>query len=238
MSRAILTIDDAPTKITPQIIDYLRSKDITPVIYFFGASVEEHFEEAVYVAKSGVLIGNHSFSHPHFSTLTLDECRNEIIKTEKEIERVYNAAKMKREHRVFRFPYGDKGGAQAELLQKMLLKEFQFERLDDSEVTFPYWKKCHVDTDIDMMWTFDFLEYELAWNNGYTWDHIIKRIHDEKPEQGGYLLAQNSMSIILMHDHEATNHFLEKYYEKLIDYVLSCDVEFVKPQYVKVLPNE
>ena len=68
--------------------------------------------------------------------------------------------------------------------------------LDDSEVTFPFWKKYHVDADIDMMWTFDFVEYQLAWKNGYTWDHIINRIHDEKPEQGGYLLDMNSTSIV------------------------------------------
>ena len=238
MSRAILTIDDSPTKITPRIIDYLRSKDIIPVINFIGASVDEHFDEAVYAVKSGAVIGNHSFSHPHFSSLKLEDCRNEIIKTEQEIDRVYNAAKMKREHRVFRFPYGDKGGTQAALLQKMLLEEFQFERLDDSDVNFPFWKKYHVNTDIDMMWTFDFVEYQLAWNNGYTWDHIINRIHNEEPEQGGYLLDKNSTSIILMHDSEETDHFLEKYYEKLIDYVLSCNVEFVKPQYIKVMPNE
>jgi hypothetical protein len=58
MSRAILTIDDSPTKITPRIIDYLRSKDIIPVINFIGASVDEHFDEAVYAVKSGAVIGN------------------------------------------------------------------------------------------------------------------------------------------------------------------------------------
>lgn len=233
MSRAILTIDDSPSKITPQIIEYLQLKQIVPVINFIGARVDKYFDEAVCAVKSGAVIGNHSFSHPHFSELSLEECRNEILQTEQEINRVYNFAKMERRHRVFRFPYGDKGGAQAELLQKMLLEEFQFERLNDSEVTFPFWRKYHIDTDIDMMWTFDFLEYELTWNNGFTWEHIINRIHEEKPKQGGYLLDQESMSIILMHDHEETNKCVEKYYKKLIDYVLSCNVEFVNPQYVK-----
>lgn len=238
MSRAILTIDDAPTKITPRIVDYLRSKDIIPVINFIGSNVEKHFDEAVYAVKSGAIIGNHSFSHPHFSSLTLQECRNEIIKTEQEIDRVYNAAGMKREHRVFRFPYGDKGGTQSVLLQKMLLEEFRFERIDDSDINFPWWKEWHLDTDIDMFWTFDFEEYQLSWNNGFTWDHIINHIHNENPERGGYLNGKNTTNIILMHDTEETDEYLEKYYEKLIDYLLSCNVVFVTPQFLRLMTEE
>lgn len=234
MSRAILTIDDAPSKITPKIIDYLQSKGIVPVINFIGTKIDEYFDEAVYAAKSGAIIGNHSFSHPNFSSLTLQECRNEITKTEKEIDRVYEAIGMKREHRVFRFPYGDKGGTQSKALQKMLLDEFQFERLDDTNIDFPWWKENHLDTDIDMLWTFDFIEYQLAWNNGFTWDDIIKRIHNETPELGGYLLEENSNHIILLHDMEETDDFLEKYYEKIIDYITSCGVEFVKPQFITI----
>ena len=41
-----------------------------------------------------------------------------------------------------------------------------------------------------------------------------------------------------MHDHEETDHLLEKYYEKLIDCVLSCNVESAKPQFIKIMPNE
>lgn len=233
MSRAILTIDDAPTKLTPRIINYLRSKDISPVINFVGASVERHFDEAVYAVKSGAVIGNHSFTHPHFSSLTLQECRNEILQTEQEIERVYKAAGMKRVHRIFRFPYGDKGGSHSTLLQQMLREEFQFERLDDSEINFLWWKENHLNTDIDMLWTFDFAEYQLSWNNGFTWDNIVKHVHNEHPEMGGYLHGKDTMNILLMHDTEETDKCLEKYYEKIIDYILSCDVEFVEPQFEK-----
>ena len=231
MSKAILTIDDAPSEITPQIVDYLRSKGIVPVINFIGSGIAEHFEEAVYVAENDIVIGNHSFSHPVFSKITLDECRNEIMKTEREIDRVYRAANKERKHRVFRFPYGDKGGENAEALQKMLKEEFGFERLDDSEVTVPFWKQNHLDKDIDMLWSFDFVEYELAWNNGFTWDTIVSRIHNRHPEQGAYLLDENSMNIVLMHDMTNTNNVMERYYERIIDYVLSAGVKFVSPRF-------
>lgn len=233
MSRAVLTIDDAPTKITPKIIDYLQSKDIVPVFNFMGCKIDEYFEEAVYAVKSGITIGNHSFSHPHFSSISLKECRDEIRKTEQEIDRVYAFAGMERQHRVFRFPYGDNGGEQAALIQRMLKEDFHFEKLDDSEIKLPFWKEEHIDQAIDMKWTFDFVEYQMAWENDFTWDTIMNHIHDKNPEMGGCLLGdKNTMNIILMHDMEETEAFMEKYYEKLIDYILSCGVEFVKPKFI------
>jgi len=231
MSKAILTIDDAPSKITPQLVDYLQSKGIVPIINFIGSNIEENFEEAVYVAKKDIVIGNHSFSHPHFSKLTLDECRNEIKKTEKEIDRVYQAADKERKNRVFRFPYGDKGGKHSELLQKMLCEEFRFERLDDTEITFPFWKECHLDKDIDMLWTFNFREYELTWDNGFTWDKIVSHIHNKQLEEGASLLDENSVNIVLFHDLLDVNNIMDRYYEKIIDYALSLGVEFVAPKF-------
>lgn len=233
MPKAILTVDDAPTKITPRIIDYLRSKGIVPVVNFIGAEVEGHLGEAVYAAKNGALIGNHSFTHPNFSQITLGDCRAEIERTEREIDRVYRLAGVTRKHRFFRFPYGDRGGAQAQQLQQMLRDEFQFERLDDSELRFPWWKENHLDTNTDMSWSFDFEEYQLPWNNGLTWEHIMKHIHNENPEQGGYLLAKDAMNIILIHDMEQTDRFTEGYFERLIDTVLALGVEFVPPRFVR-----
>ena len=231
MKKSILTIDDAPTKITPQIVDYLKTKKIHPVINFIGAAVADHFDEAVYAAKSGAVIGNHSFSHPHFSEISIDECREEIRKTEDEIDRVYEAASLERKYKVFRFPYGDKGGDNYDLIQKMLRDEFHFARLDSSEVTYPFWKHYHLDTDIDMKWSFDFVEYELAWDNDFSWETILHNIHDEHPEQGGVMLSDTSVNIVLMHDMESTNRCVDKYYEKLIDYVMDQGVTFMEPRF-------
>lgn len=232
MSKAVLTIDDAPTKITPKMIDYLQSKNITPVINFMGVNVELHFEEAVYAAKSGIVIGNHSYIHEHFSSMILEECRADIQKAEDLINEVYKAAGMERKYRVFRFPFGDKGGENEKALQKMLKDEFHFDSLDSSEVTFHFWKEEHLDKDISMHWSFDFLEYELSWNNGFTWDSILQRIHDKNPVQGSPLLGDDVFNVVLMHDMESTNDFMDEYYVKIIEYVLSIGVEFVEPKFV------
>ena len=233
MSRAYLTIDDSPTKFTPGIVDYLGEKGIVPVINFIGENIEKHFKEAVYVAQKGIVIGNHSFTHPHFSELTLEECREEIKKTEAKINDVYKAAGVKRIHRVFRFPYGDKGGVNKGLIQRMLKEEFAFERLDDREIKYNWWSDNNLDKDIDMFWTFDFREYELNWGKGYSYNDIIERILDKNPKSGGALLEEDSMHIVLIHDIEETYEVLPNYFEKIIDYTLSKGVKYVKPKFIR-----
>lgn len=78
MSKAYLTIDDSPTKITPDIVNYLIGKGITPILNFIGQKVDTYFDEAVYAVKRGAIIGNHSYSHEHFSELSLNDCLSEI----------------------------------------------------------------------------------------------------------------------------------------------------------------
>ena len=72
MNTAILTIDDFSSKNTPAMVDYLKEKGIRPIFFATGQKVEQFYEEAVYAVKNGMIVGNHSYSHPAFSTLTLE----------------------------------------------------------------------------------------------------------------------------------------------------------------------
>ena len=55
MSSGILTIDDVASKNTPAIVDYLKEKDITPVMFAEGKKTEEHYEEAIYALQAGIM---------------------------------------------------------------------------------------------------------------------------------------------------------------------------------------
>ena len=63
-----------------------------------------------YAIKNGVIVGNHSYSHPHFSALDMAECTAEIHQCECLLDQLYREAGIRRLCRPFRFPYGDKGG--------------------------------------------------------------------------------------------------------------------------------
>lgn len=231
MSKAYLTIDDVTTVNTPKIINYLSGKGITPILFSVGYQIEAHWDEALYALKMGAIIGNHSYSHPYFSELTLSECFSEIAKQENVLNELYQAAGVDRKYKLIRFPYGDKGGKNKEDLQNYLKKNY-FCRIDDSYINFDWYKESALDVDVDVLWTFDFCEYMLQDNNGYTYESILHKIHDNNPPMGGVLLEKNSHHIVLIHDHIETEKVMPNYFETIIDYVLTSGVEFIQPRFI------
>lgn len=230
MSKAYLTIDDSSTVNTPRIIDYLRERGITPIVFAVGQRVETHWDEALYAVKKEAIIGNHSYSHPHFSELTLQECIREIEKQENILDRLYQTAGVERKYKLLRFPYGDKSGKNKEDLQRYLRKN-HFTKIDDLRIRFDWYKEYASDTDV--FWTFDFGEYMLRENSGFTYESIVQRIHDDHPPAGGALLEKNAYHIVLIHDHIETEKAMPNYFERIIDYAVASGVEFITPQFIK-----
>ena len=109
MIKALLTIDDIASKNTPEIVDYLVEKGIKVIMFAWGENVEKYPEEAEYALKKGMIVGNHSYSHPAFSTLSMEESVKEIEACEELLDQLYQSAGVKRDYRPFRFPFGDKG---------------------------------------------------------------------------------------------------------------------------------
>ena len=231
MSTAVLTIDDISSRNTPAIVDYLKEKGIRPILFAVGVNVEKFYDEAVYAVKSGAIVGNHSYSHPAFSTLTLREAIEEIEKCEAVLDKLYKDSGVLRVHRPFRFPYGDKGGKIAADLQEYL-KKAGFSKADDSMISYDWWKNSSLSTDIDTFWTFDFEEYRLPHNDGYTQKKMFEKIHDPNPRYGAPLLKEGSCHFILMHAHDETDAVMPGYYKTLIDHALDNGVRIIDPAFV------
>ena len=122
MIKALLTIDDVSSKNTTAIVDYLCEKNITAIMFMVGEWAQKFPDELVYALKHGMIVGNHSYSHPFFSELSFEECKAEIDKNEEVLDRFYAEAGVERKYRPFRFPYGDKGGENKEKIQEYLLR--------------------------------------------------------------------------------------------------------------------
>ena len=133
MIKALLTIDDIASANTPAVVDDIVEKNIPAIMFGWGENIEAFFDNAVYALKAGIIVGNHSYSHPHFSEISYDECIEEIEKNEAILDRLYAAAGVERKYRPFRFPYGDKGGDKKDALQKYL-KEKGFDKVDDAKI--------------------------------------------------------------------------------------------------------
>lgn len=228
MNSAILTIDDFASKNTPAIVDYLQEKRIKPIFFATGQNVERHYEEALYAVRKGMIVGNHSYSHPAFSSLSVEACFAEIENCEKVLEKLYRDSGVERTYRPFRFPYGDKGGEHKAALQEYL-KEHGFHKVDDTHLCYPWWKENGLDQDIDTFWTFDFAEYNMHLNPDFTKESVWERMHDKKPENGAALFGENNRHILLLHAHDETEEILPGYYKLFIDHLLENGVTFEEP---------
>ena len=231
MIRALLTIVDVSSKNTPAIVDYLTEKNIPVIMFMVGQWAEGCPDELIYALKHGIIVGNHSYTHPHFSELSFEECRKEIEKNEEVLNGFYEKAGVKRSFRPFRFPFGDKGGANKDLLQQYL-KDKGFDKVKDTELKHPFWKEMGLDKDIDTFWTFDFAEYNIREGSGFTVDDVMKRIYDPEPSEGASLLKDNSDHILLLHAHDLTEDLAPGYYRVFIEELLKNGVQFVKPEFI------
>jgi peptidoglycan/xylan/chitin deacetylase (PgdA/CDA1 family) len=233
MIKAVLTIDDISSKNTPAIVDYLCDKGIKAVMFAWGEMVEKNYDNAVYALKKGMIVGNHSFSHPAFSSLTVEQGIAEIEKCEKLLDKLYKDAGVERKFRPFRFPYGDKGGENKDAFQKYL-SENGFDKLDDREISYPWWKWSGLDKEIDTFWTFDFAEYNIRRGNDFTIDDVWKRVNDPAPESGAAILEDGGRHIILLHAHDETEELVPGYYKLFIDKLLENGVEFAEPNFIHI----
>ena len=230
MIKAVLTIDDIASNNTPAIVDYLNEKGIKCVMFAWGAMVESHYDAALYALKNGIIVGNHSYSHPNFSKLSLDECIEEIEKNEQILNELYEKAGVVRKYRPFRFPYGDKGGANKDALQRYLAEK-GFDKLSDSHIPYEWWKEKGLDKDIDTFWTFDLAEYNIRKGSGFTADDVLKRIYDSSPSEGASILAPDGGHIILLHAHDETEELVPGYYKQFLDILLENGVTFTEPKF-------
>ena len=96
MIQAVLTIDDIASRNTPAIVDYLREKGIRAVMFAVGTHVEKYYSQALYAVQKGMIVGNHSDTHPAFSGLTLEKGIGEIERCEAVLDRLYRDAGVPR----------------------------------------------------------------------------------------------------------------------------------------------
>ena len=233
MIKALLTIDDIASDNTPAIVDYLKENNIPALMFAWGEKVEDNYENAIYALKNGMIVGNHSYSHPAFSKISIEQAVEEIEKNERLLDRLYKDAGVERCFRPFRFPYGDKGGSNKDALQEYLRKN-GFDKVCDTQLEYEWWKANGLDKDIDTFWTFDFAEYQIRKDSGFTKEDVFKRIEDPAPENGAALLADGSNHMLLIHAHDETEEMVPGYFKLFIDRLIEKGVVFEKTEFIKL----
>lgn len=232
---AYLTIDDSPTSKMIEQIDFLAEQDIQAIWFSVGNLMEQRPESIIYAIQMGHIIGNHSYSHPHFSEITIEEAREEIRQTELIIEELYKQAGVERPAKLFRFPYGDKGGQKGHSLYASYvgearqrkeaiqdhLKELGFSMSSFPGITYSYFQGEDTDHDVDWLWTYDCMEWtvysEQPMYGINSLEKVLERMEESVPEAGRGLNDSLSEEIILLHDHEHTAHLFQPIVLRLLE---------------------
>jgi peptidoglycan/xylan/chitin deacetylase (PgdA/CDA1 family) len=201
-------------------------------MFFIGEHIKRFPEIAVSAIKNGAIIGNHTMSHPRLSKCSFAVAIHEIEQMELLIDDIYRQAQCQRPCKLFRFPYGDKGGRNSEKLQGYL-KENGFKKIDPSGITYPWYYEMMIDRGNDVLWTFDFEDYKLSRvKQEITEAEILHHIQNKEPLQGGSLHNTQSHDILLMHDLPKSNKRIDGYFTKILDNVLQLDITFEMPKFI------
>ncbi len=97
-----LTFDDGPNPAwTPQLLDTLAKHRVKATFFLVGKYAEAEPYLTRYIAESGHVIGNHSWSHPNLALTSPKRVREELLRTKHLLEEITGTGV-----RFFRPPYG------------------------------------------------------------------------------------------------------------------------------------
>jgi len=87
---------------TTTLLDILRRNNIKATFFLSGIWLENFPELARSIVSEGHEIGSHTYTHPYLTQISIDEVRNQILKTERIIESVTGTTPY-----LFRPPFGE-----------------------------------------------------------------------------------------------------------------------------------
>ena len=80
--RVALTFDDGPGPYTPQVLAELRSLHVRATFFVIGHNVAQSPGIVRALRAAGMVVGNHSWSHPNLTKLSLSKQRAQVRRTQ------------------------------------------------------------------------------------------------------------------------------------------------------------
>lgn len=220
MATLYLTIDDAPSQDLPPKVDRLRAAGVPALFFCEGQKLDANPDVARETIAAGYHLGNHLYSHPYASELSVAEFRDELERTEALIEAAYDAAGVERPAKLFRFPYGDQGGDNKVEFQT-ILDEFGFRpprtageaTLDPPAIAVDDVDGTWTDGDRDWLWT----------SHVEDWNHeSAAEVRDRLAEMEEQLRV-DGVELFLFHDAPAALELLDALLEESGAYGVDFD---------------
>lgn len=158
-----ITIDDlpvhapyppgvTPTQVNEQMIAALKAGGVPAIGFVNGIDTVQHPETLQVLTKwraAGFLLGNHTWSHPHLSQLTIAQFEGELMKGDPLLDQLGDGS----DWRWFRYPFLDEGKDEAQrTAARQVLRRHGY-RIADVTTSFsdwaftPAWARCNAAGD-------------------------------------------------------------------------------------------
>lgn len=98
-----LTFDDGPTSATTtRLIEILRSNDAIATVFPTGQNIQNNTAGLRAYDDAGLVVGNHSWSHPHLTSMSSADIRSQLERSQQIIQQTIGKTPT-----LFRPPYGE-----------------------------------------------------------------------------------------------------------------------------------
>lgn len=102
-NKVYLTFDEGyENGCTSRILDTLKEKNCSAVFFVTYDYVTANPELVQRMIDEGHIVGNHSYSHPHFPEIPLEEAQQDVVKLHDYVKENFDYTMS-----LFRFPYGE-----------------------------------------------------------------------------------------------------------------------------------
>ncbi len=197
----LLTIDDGPSCHTNKKIKFLATHQIPALFFLRGEHIARYPQQAINLIRNGFLVGNHSFSHPYFSQISLEQCLEEINKTEKLINQCYHQAGIQRPYKIIRLPFADRGAGAWNRQPDTTQEQEKYSAIQIFLKNQGFINPIPDNDGIDALWDLDTQDYKSKYiQNPQDYAQNLKTLVDAATP------AQNT---ILLHDFDHNHHLFE-----------------------------
>jgi peptidoglycan/xylan/chitin deacetylase (PgdA/CDA1 family) len=102
LPEVALTFDDGPSAYTQHVLAILQRYNVQATFFFIGQKIAQFSTSLQQVLVGGNIVGNHTFTHPHLSTLPFAAISEELNETQNAILHETGTSPT-----IFRPPYGE-----------------------------------------------------------------------------------------------------------------------------------
>ncbi len=197
----LLTIDDGPSCHTDKKIKFLKTHNIPAIFFLRGEHIVRYPQQAINIIKAGFLIGNHSYSHPYFSQIPLEQCFEEISKTEALIDQCYHQAGLQRPHKIIRLPFADRGAGAWNKQPETIQEQEKCSAIQTFLKNQGFINPIPSNDGIDALWDIDTQDYKSKYiQNPQDYVQNLRTLVDA---------ATPNQNTILLHDFDHNHHLFE-----------------------------